>query len=92
MTCTERSEAHAVTRPNCTRDAKQAQKQAQTGPRDPDEAGVPLESEMARNHRSVKRSFNRPGTRAKSQHRGEGGRPGRGDGRERGETPDEHPK
>ena len=28
---------------------------------------------MARNHRSVNRSFNKPGTRARSQHRGGGG-------------------
>ena len=38
-------------------------------PRAPDEAGVPLESEMARNHRSVNKSFNRPGTPARNRPR-----------------------
>ena len=47
-------------------------------PKAPDEAGVSLEAQMARNHRSVNKNFNKPGTRAKSQHRGGGGMAGQG--------------
>ena len=62
-------------------------------PRAPDEAGVPLESEIARNHRSVNRSFIVGRGHVPNLSIGrESGRPGRGDGREGGKTPDEHPK
>ena len=46
----------------------------ETGPdwaRAPDEAGDPLESKMGRHHRSVNRSFNRPGTPARNRLRQE---------------------